>query len=378
MEKIIKRKNIITLGLVVVLALFIITGCGKKDTKDEKVDMQGSVFKSEIKLPDYKGYNVSSSDVQVTDEEVETEINNLLWCFAKENQYDKGQVASSDLINIDYEGLIDGKKIEDQSGTNKNIMVEKNNFLAGFAEELVGKNIGASVIINQKFPDVEKYGDNRNKDITYTVKINYIKRLEAPKLEDEGIVSNWTSRDAVAENIYSENIDYFIDQNYMEYIGKNANQVKEVAKNRLLVRKTLKALNQSLIKDIEINYNRSEVAEELANQKKVYIDYCKENDLKISEYVEKYFDMTEEEFDEKLKESVQDNIKMWLVVQEIARKDNILISNDEYKSYMKDVIVIKGYKDEDEFYDENDKQAVVDVMISNKVLQYLAKQCTIK
>ena len=141
-----------------------------------------------VQLGEYKGIEVTAQDTTVTDEDVETELQSQV-----ENatpiyeEITEGTVADGDVVNIDYEGTLDGVAFDGGTDTDFNLTIGSGQFIDGFEDGLIGKNIGDTVELNLTFPeDYTVNSDLAGQDVVFTVTINYVQGAEIPQeLNDE-------------------------------------------------------------------------------------------------------------------------------------------------------------------------------------------------
>ncbi|MFA9558640.1 trigger factor [Evansella sp. AB-rgal1] len=141
--------------------------------------------KPEVKLGDYKGLEVESQDVTVTDEDVDAEIKQLQERHADLVAIEDGEVANGDTVVMDFEGFVDGEAFEGGKAENYSLEIGSGQFIPGFEEQLVGTKTGEDVEVNVEFPAEYHSEELAGKPALFKVKIHDIKRKELPELDDE-------------------------------------------------------------------------------------------------------------------------------------------------------------------------------------------------
>lgn len=141
--------------------------------------------KPEITLGDYKGLSAVREDVSVTAEEVEHEIEHAQKHNARQVDVDDRAVQDKDIVNIDFEGFVDGVAFDGGKAEGHELTIGSGQFIPGFEEQLIGHSIGESFDINVKFP--EEYGSEElaGKDSVFKINLNSIRVEELPELDDE-------------------------------------------------------------------------------------------------------------------------------------------------------------------------------------------------
>jgi trigger factor len=141
--------------------------------------------KPEITLGEYKNLTVEKPDSEVSDEEVEKEIEAMREQNARFVTVEDREVKEKDMLLIDFNGNVDGVEFEGGQAENYSIIVGSNTFIPGFEEQLVGMKLNEEKDLSVKFPE-EYHAENlAGKDAVFTVKVNEIKEKELPELDDE-------------------------------------------------------------------------------------------------------------------------------------------------------------------------------------------------
>ncbi len=133
--------------LCVIMALCL-SSCGTEVSYD---DYDLSKY---IKVGDYKGMEVASYSISVTDDEVETAIQSALDEAATDKELDKGTaIENGDAVNIDYTGKLDGKKFDGGTAEGYDLTIGSGSFIDGFESGLIGKKVGETTDLELTFPE---------------------------------------------------------------------------------------------------------------------------------------------------------------------------------------------------------------------------------
>lgn len=143
------------------------------------------VVKPEVKLGQYKGLEVTKVDTEVTEEEVNAEIETLQKRYAELVVKEDEPAEKGDTVVIDFEGFIDGEAFEGGKAENYSLELGSNSFIPGFEDQLVGVKAGDEKEVNVTFP--EDYHEEKlaGKDAVFKVKVHEVKTLELPELDDD-------------------------------------------------------------------------------------------------------------------------------------------------------------------------------------------------
>jgi len=141
--------------------------------------------KPEVQLGEYKGLEVVSQDVEVTDEDVETEIKSLQEQQAELVIKEEGTIEEGHSVVIDFEGFVDGEPFEGGKAENHTLEIGSGQFIPGFEEQLVGKESGDELDVEVTFPEEYHAEELAGQEAVFKVKIHEIKEKELPELDDE-------------------------------------------------------------------------------------------------------------------------------------------------------------------------------------------------
>ena len=153
---------------------------------DNGVQFTAEVYiKPEVKIEGYKGIEVTKANLEVSDEEIETELKNDQEKNARIVTVTDRPVQDGDIATIDFKGYIDDVAFEGGEGKDFDLEIGTHTFIDNFEEQLIGANVGDDVVVNVTFP--EEYGKTElaGKPAKFEVEIKDIKYKEYPELNDE-------------------------------------------------------------------------------------------------------------------------------------------------------------------------------------------------
>ena len=262
-----------------------------------------------VKLGEYKGLTYTETDVSVSDDEVESQINSTLTAHATAEQITDRAVEDGDTVNIDFEGKIDGKTFDGGTASGASLTIGSGTFIDGFEDGLIGVKPGDKTTLKLKFPDEYKTNtDLAGKDVTFDVTVNYIKGDDiVPELDDDFVK------------------------------GLNIDGVSNVKEYRAYVKSQLQANKESeaekskqseLLQQAVDNAEIKEIPEELVTQYATqYTDYYKQYasyfGLELSDFLTQYMNQTEEEFNQSAQDYGKERAGYMLVVSAIAKAEKV-------------------------------------------------------
>ena len=189
--------------------------CGEDVVSSPKIDVEqleaGSDFiftaevalKPPVKLGKYKGVEAPKMDIDVTDEDVDAEIDKQRNTNARTVDVTDRAVQVDDIVTLDFEGFVDGVAFQGGKGTDYPLTIGSGAFIPGFEDQLVGFEIGKEGEVNVKFPEDYQAEDLAGKDATFKCTVKAIKAKELPELNDE-FASDVSDFDTLAE--YKEDV----------------------------------------------------------------------------------------------------------------------------------------------------------------------------
>lgn len=165
----------------------------EESTFEEGKDMELTIkvtLKPEPELGEYKGLHVEKKEVEVTDEQVDAQIKDMMGRDAKMVVAEEGAVIEKgDFAIIDFAGTVDGEPFSGGEGKGYPLEVGSNSFIPGFEDQLVGLSKGDSTDVEVTFPEEYFVKDLAGKEAIFKVNIQDVKRKELPELNDEYVAS---------------------------------------------------------------------------------------------------------------------------------------------------------------------------------------------
>jgi len=139
----------------------------------------------EIELGEYKGVKVAKQETEVSDADVDAEIETLRQGQAELVLVEDQAAANGDTVVIDFDGSIDGDHFEGGKGENFSLELGSGQFIPGFEEQLVGHKAEESVDVKVTFPEDYQASDLAGKEALFETTIHEVKVKEVPELDDE-------------------------------------------------------------------------------------------------------------------------------------------------------------------------------------------------
>ncbi|NPA55517.1 MAG: trigger factor [Epsilonproteobacteria bacterium] len=281
----------------------------KFEQSDDGVDLEIQIsINPTVEITDYEDAIPEVNKPQVTPEEIDDKIKQYAQDAAEPVDSDKTQAENGDIAVIDFEGYIDGEKMENGSGENYPLEIGSNTFIPGFEEQLVGMKVGEEKDIKVTFPQSYHAKEIAGKEATFKVKLNKIQEKKVPEINDE----------LAKKLLQDENAD-------VEKLKEEIKKELQLAKKAEIYNPKKEELAENLIKKFSFDVPQTIVnkeAEIIINQK---ASTLKPEELQeISQNEEKL-----KQFQEEAKKEAIDRVKLTFIVNELAKKENIDVSDNE-------------------------------------------------
>ena len=182
------RKDLTRIGMAAVLAAMMLTGCKSKAAEETTSAAEQTISEAEltdeasIEIGAYKGLKLTAEKADVTDTDVQTELENLLSAYPAEVS---GRAAKlGDVANIDYVGTKDGTAFAGGTASGYDLALGSGTFIDGFEDGIVGMRTGEEKDLNLQFPDGYKNSDLAGQNVVFHVTLNTIKNAEESEIDD--------------------------------------------------------------------------------------------------------------------------------------------------------------------------------------------------
>lgn len=283
---------------------------------EENKDMELTIkvtLKPEVKLGDYKELHVEKDAVEVTDEAVEEQVQGLRSRHAKMVEAEEGAVIEKgDFAIIDFAGTVDGEPFSGGEGKGYPLEVGSNSFIPGFEDQLVGLKKGDSTDVDVTFPEEYFVKELAGKQAIFKVNVQDVKRKELPELTDEYVAANSDCK-TVEE----------LRASYKERMQKAAENNAQVAYEKALI--DLAVANAEFeVPEIMIEDRVTQMIDEM----RMSLEARK---LTLEQYMQ-YSGIDMKQLRERQHDAAVENVKTDLVLDAIAKAENIQVSMDDVDS----------------------------------------------
>ncbi len=287
--------------------------------------------KPECKIEGYKGIEVEKDTVEVTDEEIDKEINIVRERNSREIEVTDAAAEMGNVTKIDFEGFVDGVAFEGGKGEDYSLKLGSGSFIPGFEEQVAGHVIGEEFDVNVTFPEEYHAEELAGKPAVFKVTIKSIEKIELPELDDD-FAKDVSEFDTFAE--YREDMKAKIQKRHESAAEANLEE----------------SLLNVLIEKLEADIPEAMFVAETENFVRDYDNRLRQSGLDLQMYF-KYTGLTLEALREQLRPQAEKQVKARLALETIAAVEAIEVTDEELEAefallasnYNMDVEQLKGF-----------------------------------
>ena len=278
--------------------------------EDDCISMIAVVpVKPEVKISSYKGIKIKEFAYNVSDEEVEAEVNRVLERNAKKVAVSDRAAANGDIVNIDFVGTVDGVKFDGGEAEGFDLTLGSGQFIPGFEDQVVGMNIGETKDVNVTFPENYQAENLKGKAAVFAVKLNGIQAKELPELTDEFI------KDATG----SETVE--------EYKIK-ARERLQVQADRRANDATENSILEAIAANAEVEIPQAMIEREIDGLVQKFEYQLMYQGLKLQDYLD-FLKVDVAEFRKNYEEQAKKNVLNQLIISQLIADEKIEATEEE-------------------------------------------------
>ncbi len=308
-----------------------------------------------VTLGNYKGVEVSVDAAVVTDEYMDSYIDYVLQSNMIKTEITDRPVQEGDIVNIDYEGKIDGVAFDGGTAQGYDLTIGSGSFIDGFEDGLIGAEKGETRDIQVTFPEDYHGTEVAGKDAVFTVTVNSISVETLPELTDEFV----QGLDVGASTV--EEYRQYVYDLLMEQEQENRDANAEVAVlEAVMADSTL----QDPPEDMTDRYY-SRLIDNMTYYASMY-GYDLETFLTLQGSSE-----------DAVRESAVEAGKEILTMQAIAEAEGLEVTDEELDAEIEENAQSMGYDDAEEYRAALDVEGYREYMMSEKVLDFLMENAVV-
>lgn len=284
-------------------------------------------LKPEVTLGDYKNIEVTKQDRTVTDEDVADELESrrqrAVELALKDDAAEEG-----DTVVIDFEGYKDGEKFDGGSAENHSLELGSGQFIPGFEDQLIGAKSGDEKDVEVTFP--EEYGAEElaGQDVVFKVVVHEVKEKRVPELDDE----------------FAKDVDDEVET--LDELKDKIRQQLEKSKDRAATEATDDEAIQKAVENAEVpEIPEAMIDEEVDRQFNLFINNLQQQGISKDQYMS-MIGTSEQELRDQFRNEADFNVKTNLVLEAIAKAENIDVTTEDIDAEIKDLAEQYGMEED--------------------------------
>ena len=304
-------------------------------------------------LGEYKGLEVTRMSTDVSDEELEERIQSILDANPEYVAVTDRAAKDGDILDIDYEGKKDGVAFDGGTAQGYKLELGSDTFIDGFEDGLIGAKAGEKRSLNLTFPEQYDSQELAGQAVVFDVTVNGIEE----------------KRDAVLDLNFVQRMTDFnsVDEFRADTLADLELEKMEMAEQQLGNDVFIAATDNS-----QFRLNEKLVEEQYENQISYLTAMAQIYGMTIEDYAA-MSDMTKEEMEKEIRNSVETSMKVQLLVKAIAEKENLQVEDADREEDAR-----MNFTTVEELQEMYGETAVNNAAMSNKVEAFLKDNASIK
>ena len=314
--------------------------------------------KPEVTLGDYKGIELKKVEYNVTDKDVEHELEHIAEHNARLVAVEDRPVEKGDTVVIDFEGFVDGKAFEGGKAENHELEIGSGKFIPGFEDQIVGMKIDEDRDIKVTFPEEYPAKELEGKEATFKIKLHEIKKKELPEINDE----------------FAKDVSEF---DTLEDWKKSSREKQEKANESKAKFEMEDAAIETVCKNAKVDIPSGMIETQLDNIEKDISSRLNYQGMNLDQYLQ-MIGKTKKEFRDENKEQAEKQVKTSLVLEAIMKDAKVEVTEEEIDAKIKEMAEMYGQKEEEVKQNPELRRYVEESLKSEKTIHYIVDNAKIK
>ena len=314
--------------------------------------------KPEVTLGDYKGIELKKVEYNVTDKDVEHELEHIAEHNARLVAVEDRPVEKGDTVVIDFEGFVDGKAFEGGKAENHELEIGSGKFIPGFEDQIVGMKIDEDRDIKVTFPEEYPAKELEGKEATFKIKLHEIKKKELPEINDE----------------FAKDASEF---DTLEDWKKSIREKQEKANESKAKFEMEDAAIETVCKNAKVDIPSGMIETQLDNMEKDISSRLNYQGMNLDQYLQ-MIGKTKKEFRDENKEQAEKQVKTSLVLEAIMKDAKVEVPEEEIDGKIKEMAEMYGQKEEEVKQNPELRKYVEESLKSEKTIHYIVDNAKIK
>lgn len=373
------------------LAAMMLAGCGEKDAAETtaaaestaeagtetasaaETETEEKVYPEEayvdnliigdyVELGEYKGLEVTVTKPEVSDELVESYIQNMLQNNKEKNEVDRA-VEDGDIADIKYVGKKDGEAFDGGSSDSYELAIGSNTFIDGFEDGVIGMKKGETKDLNLTFPENYGNADLAGADVVFTVTVNHVYEEVVPELTDAFVADRGIEGVSTVEDYRT-----YVYDNLMEAANSQRDaEVESKVLEQLLANATVKGEATELVTRY---YDR--LKDNLTYAASMY-------GVDLATFMQYSYGMAADQYEEEMKNAAKQTTEQLLLLQAVAEKEEMTISDEEIEKDLEEKAADYGYESVEAYKEAlgNELKGYREYMMVERVTEFLVKNAKV-
>lgn len=334
-----------------------LAGCGtsETDTVPETTEtISSDTDYGDVTLCDYKNLSAEKKIYKISDEDIDSEIESLLYDYIEYKDQDRPS-QEGDYVSVNMTAVCDGSTILDYSDESYDIGLGYEEFGPVFDEKLTGVSTGDELSFSVTY--AEDYEDESfaGSTVDYNVTVLEITEETYPELTDEFIT------DTLGYESEEDMIEQITASLQSQYDSDSEYELREDLLQQVIDQSTFGSYSQELYDSCAESIEES------------YLSYAEMFDCETAEEVYELFGMT----DEDVEKEILNQLYRLITVNEICKKENLTLSDEEYNAGLERYAEESGYESSDDILEAYGEDSLYSWILEDKVLDLLEENATI-
>ena len=265
--------------------------------------------KPTIELPAYDGLTASVDDLEVSDEDLDEQVQGLRERFATLSDVER-PAQDGDFVVIDLKATQDGEVVDGAEVTGMSYRVGRGGMIEGLDEALDGMSAGDEKTFTTQLVG----GDLVGSEVEVAVAVTQVQEQELPELDDE-FAQEASEFDTVEE----------LTADLRERLG-NGKRLEQAAAAR-------DAVLEALLEQVDVPLPETVVAEELTARRQSIEQQLAQAGITMEAYLDDE-GQTIDEFEADLEKRVRDAVAAQFILDEIAKKEELGVDQSELSQHL--------------------------------------------
>lgn len=377
------KKNIVIMVCTLILA-GVFAGCGNQGKNEpegqtEKTGQEAGNGAEEVYLSDftagdyvtlgeYKGLEVEISAPEVTEEDIDRFITQVLAANPELVPItDRSIAETGDVVNVDFEGKIDGEAFEGGTAAGYQITLGAGGFIDGFEEGIIGMEVGETKDLDLAFPDPYLNNpDLAGTPVVFTITLNSINTQKEAELTDEYVAGLPIEGCSTVED-FREYVRDGLAQQAQEYYEVN----KENFKIDAVMAKVAENTSFEEIPQGMLDRMREAVTETMTSRAQMY-------GQELADYVAEAYNCTADTYEDAILQQAQQAAEQYLMVGAIAEAEGIQITDEKLEEHLAEEASQYGFESAEEYKDAIDAESYREYLLLQEVMELLTESAVVK